>query len=115
YFLDNNLLNIVGGCCGTTPEHIKAIAEITKGYQPHQKTTIKTATRLSGLEPLTITPEINFVNVGERTNVSGSIKFARLIREKKYDEALSIARNQVEGGAQIIDVNLDDGLLDAVS
>ncbi|MGE4287652.1 MAG: methionine synthase [Salinivirgaceae bacterium] len=115
YFLDNNLLNIVGGCCGTTPEHIKAIAEITKGYQPHQKTAIKTATRLSGLEPLIITPEINFVNVGERTNVSGSIKFARLIREKKYDEALSIARNQVDGGAQIIDVNLDDGLLDAVS
>ncbi|PKP11378.1 MAG: methionine synthase [Bacteroidetes bacterium HGW-Bacteroidetes-4] len=115
YFLDNNLLNIVGGCCGTTPEHIKAIADITQGYKPHQKTAIKTATRISGLEPLVITPEINFVNVGERTNVSGSIKFARLIREKKYDEALSIARNQVEGGAQIIDVNLDDGLLDAVS
>jgi 5-methyltetrahydrofolate--homocysteine methyltransferase len=114
YFLDNQMVNIVGGCCGTTPDHIKAIADITHGYKPHKKTEVKRETRLSGLEPLYINPERNFVNVGERTNVSGSLKFARLIREKKYDEALSIARNQVEGGAQIIDVNLDDGLLDAV-
>ncbi len=114
YFLDNKLVNIVGGCCGTTPEHIKAIADITNSCKPHIKTIIKTETRLSGLEPLYINPERNFVNVGERTNVAGSRKFARLIREKKYEEALTIARNQVEGGAQIIDVNLDDGLLDAV-
>lgn len=113
YYLDNKLVNIVGGCCGTTPEHIAAIAQITNGYKPHQKPNIKTETRLSGLEPLFISPERNFVNIGERTNVSGSMKFARLIREKKYDEALAIARDQVEGGAQVIDVNLDDGLLDA--
>jgi 5-methyltetrahydrofolate--homocysteine methyltransferase len=114
YFLENKLLNIVGGCCGTTPDHIKAIAEIVEGYEPHEKTKIKIETRLSGLEPLVISKERNFVNVGERTNVAGSMKFARLIREKKYEEALTIARNQVDGGAQIIDVNLDDGLLDAV-
>lgn len=114
YYLDNKLVNIVGGCCGTTPDHIQAIAAIIKGYEPHKVSEIKTETRFSGLEPLTINPERNFVNVGERTNVSGSKKFARLIREKKYEEALNIARNQVDGGAQIIDVNLDDGLLDAV-
>jgi len=113
YYLENRLVNIVGGCCGTTPAHIEAIASIVKDYQPHEKTKIKTETRLSGLEPLYISPERNFVNVGERTNVAGSRKFARLIREKKYEEALTIARNQVDGGAQIIDVNLDDGLLDA--
>lgn len=114
YFLENKLLNIVGGCCGTTPDHIKAIADIVEGNEPHERTIIKTETRLSGLEPLVITKERNFVNVGERTNVAGSMKFARLIREKRYEEALTIARNQVDGGAQIIDVNLDDGLLDAV-
>jgi 5-methyltetrahydrofolate--homocysteine methyltransferase len=114
YFLDNKLLNIVGGCCGTTPEHIKAIADITAGYEPHQRTQVQTETRISGLEPLVINKARNFVNIGERTNVAGSIQFARLIREKRYEEALAIARNQVDGGAQIIDVNLDDGLLDAV-
>ncbi len=113
-FLKNQLVNIVGGCCGTTPDHISAIAEIIKGYKPHERSVLKTETRLSGLEPLKISKERNFVNIGERTNVAGSMKFARLIREKKYEEALSIARNQVEGGAQVIDVNLDDGLLDAV-
>ena len=113
YFLENKLVNIVGGCCGTRPEHISAIAEITKNYKPHKKTIIKKETKLSGLEPLYINAERNFVNIGERTNVAGSRKFARLIREKKYEEALAIARNQVEDGAQIIDVNLDDGLLDA--
>ncbi|MBI9068728.1 MAG: methionine synthase [Salinivirgaceae bacterium] len=114
YFLENKLVNIVGGCCGTTPEHIQAIAEIINGYQPHTIPELKIETKLSGLEPQIISPEKNFVNVGERTNVAGSKKFARLIRKKKYEEALTIARNQVEGGAQIIDVNLDDGLLDAV-
>jgi len=114
YFLENKLLNIVGGCCGTTPDHIKAIADIVSNYKPHIKSNIKIETKLSGLEPLIINAERNFVNIGERTNVAGSKKFARLIREKKYEEALTIARNQVEGGAQIIDVNLDDGLLDAV-
>ncbi|MDA3891294.1 MAG: methionine synthase [Salinivirgaceae bacterium] len=113
YFLDNKLINIVGGCCGTTPDHINAIANITNGYEPHIKSEIKVETRLSGLEPLAINKERNFVNIGERTNVAGSIKFARLIREKQYEEALNIAKDQVEGGAQIIDVNLDDGLLDA--
>jgi 5-methyltetrahydrofolate--homocysteine methyltransferase len=113
YFLENRLINIVGGCCGTRPEHIAAISEITKGYKPHIKTKIKQETKLSGLEPLYINEDRNFVNIGERTNVAGSRKFARLIREKKYEEALAIARNQVEEGAQIVDVNLDDGLLDA--
>lgn len=115
YFLENRMVNIVGGCCGTRPEHIKAIADIVADFQPHTIPELKTETRLSGLEPVHISPERNFINIGERTNVSGSLKFAKLIREKKYDEALSIARNQVDGGAQIIDVNLDDGLLDAVS
>lgn len=114
YFLENQMVNIVGGCCGTTPDHIKAIADIINGHKPHVVPKLKIETKLSGLEPLIVSPEKNFVNVGERTNVSGSKRFARLIREKKYDEALTVARNQVEGGAQIIDVNLDDGLLDAV-
>ncbi len=113
HYLDNKMVNIVGGCCGTRPDHIKAIADITEGYEPHTPSLIKTETRLSGLEPLVISAERNFVNVGERTNVAGSKKFARLIREKKYEEALNIARNQVEDGAQIIDVNMDDGLLEA--
>lgn len=111
-FLDQNLVNIVGGCCGTTPEHIKEIASLCKGKKPHPIAPKSNTLKLSGLETLQITPESNFVNIGERTNVAGSRKFARLIREKKYDEALSIARNQVEGGAQIIDVNLDDAMLD---
>ncbi len=114
YFLENRMVNIVGGCCGTRPDHIKAISEIISNYLPHEIPTLKIETRLSGLEPLSISKERNFTNIGERTNVSGSIKFAKLIRDKKYDEALSIARNQVDGGAQIIDVNLDDGMLDAV-
>ncbi|MBN2745089.1 MAG: methionine synthase [Bacteroidales bacterium] len=112
-FLDHQFVNIVGGCCGTTPEHIRKIAQEAqhaKIRKPQPKASI---TKLSGLEPLTISPEINFVNIGERTNVSGSRKFARLIAEKKYDEALEIARHQVEGGAQIIDVCMDDAMLDA--
>ncbi|MGE5418974.1 MAG: methionine synthase [Chloroflexota bacterium] len=112
-FLKNNWINIIGGCCGTTPEHIARIAGMAGKYKPRVKPEVKKNTRLSGLEPLTITPEANFVNVGERTNVSGSIKFARLIREEKYDEALAIARNQVEGGAQVIDICMDEAMLDS--
>ncbi len=113
YYLDKQMVNIVGGCCGTRPDHIAAVAAITKNVTPHRKNAPNTETQLSGLEPLTINAARNFVNIGERTNVAGSKKFARLIREKKYEEALNIARNQVDGGAQVIDVNLDDGLLDA--
>lgn len=105
-------LNIVGGCCGTTPAHIEAIAKMMMSYPPHQRTPYQHNTVVAGLEALTISKEINFVNIGERTNVAGSRKFARLIREKKYDEALAIAASQVENGAQVIDINFDDGLLD---
>ncbi|MDP3002333.1 MAG: methionine synthase [Bacteroidales bacterium] len=112
-FMKEGWVNIIGGCCGTTPLHIQKIAEVSKQYKPRIKPDIKKYTRLSGLEVLTITPETNFVNVGERTNVSGSIKFARLIREEKYDEALAIARNQVEGGAQVIDICMDEAMLDS--
>ncbi|MFZ0281384.1 MAG: homocysteine S-methyltransferase family protein, partial [Bacteroidales bacterium] len=112
-FMKEGWVNIIGGCCGTTPEHIRMIAEKAKLYKPRVKPEINRFTRLSGLEALTITPETNFVNIGERTNVSGSIKFARLIREEKYDEALAIARNQVEGGAQVIDICMDEAMLDS--
>ncbi|QZE14177.1 methionine synthase [Halosquirtibacter laminarini] len=111
-FIDNELVNIVGGCCGTTPEHIKHISLLCKNRKPHTPNEKEHKLKLSGLETLTIDSQSNFINIGERTNVAGSRKFARLIREKKYEEALSIARNQVEGGAQIIDVNLDDAMLD---
>jgi len=112
-FMERGWINIIGGCCGTTPEHIAKLAEKAAGHAPRKKPEITRYTRLSGLEALTITPQTNFVNIGERTNVSGSIKFARLIREEKYDEALSVARNQVEGGAQIIDICMDEALLDS--
>ncbi|MCW0481502.1 methionine synthase [Gaoshiqia sediminis] len=112
-FLDNHFVNIIGGCCGTTPDHIRKFAGIAEAAQPHIKQKNDELTRFSGLEPVTITPETNFVNIGERCNVSGSIKFARLIREEKYEEALAVAREQVENGAQVIDVNLDDAMLDA--
>jgi len=112
-FMKEGWVNIIGGCCGTTPEHIRKIAEKAKQNKPRTKPEITRFTRLSGLEALTITPETNFVNIGERTNVSGSIKFARLIKEEKYDEALAIARNQVEGGAQIIDICMDEAMLDS--
>ncbi len=112
-FMKNGWLNIIGGCCGTGPDHIAAIAAIAGKYKPRIKPELKKNTKLSGLEPLTITPEANFVNIGERTNVSGSLKFARLIKEEKYDEALAIARNQVEGGAQIIDICMDEAMLDS--
>ncbi len=112
-FLDNKFANIVGGCCGTTPDHIHELAKLAETAQVRKPAENKHITGISGLEPLKISRELNFVNIGERTNVSGSRKFARLIREKRYEEALSVARHQVEGGAQILDVNLDDGLLDA--
>jgi 5-methyltetrahydrofolate--homocysteine methyltransferase len=112
-FMKGGWVNIIGGCCGTTPDHIRKIAELSKDYKPRLIPELTKYTRLSGLEALTITPETNFVNVGERTNVSGSIKFARLIREEKYDEALTIARNQVDGGAQIIDICMDEAMLDS--
>ncbi|BEU01608.1 methionine synthase [Agarivorans sp. OAG1] len=106
-------LNLVGGCCGTTPEHIKAMADAVEGVTPRQLPEIDIACRLSGLEPLTITPETLFVNVGERNNVTGSAMFKRLIKEENYDKAIEVALQQVENGAQIIDVNMDEGMLDS--
>jgi len=112
-FLKAGFINIVGGCCGTTPSHIKRIAEIAKEAKPRKKPVPDSLMHLSGLEPLTLRPESNFLNVGERTNVTGSKKFLRLIKEGNFEEALSIAREQVEGGAQVIDVNMDEGMLDS--
>jgi len=112
-YLKQGLVNIVGGCCGTTPEHISAFAKLLKDGKPHIPTKVEKTTRLSGLEPLIIDGSANFINIGERTNVAGSKKFARLIREEKYEEALVVARDQVDGGAQIIDVNMDDAMLEA--
>ncbi|MCW2477345.1 methionine synthase [Candidatus Symbiopectobacterium sp. NZEC151] len=106
-------LNIVGGCCGTTPQHIAAIAQVVEGVAPRPLPEIPVACRLAGLEPLTIDAATLFVNVGERTNVTGSARFKRLIKEEKYGEALDVARQQVESGAQIIDINMDEGMLDA--
>jgi 5-methyltetrahydrofolate--homocysteine methyltransferase len=112
-FIDNGFVNIVGGCCGTTPEHIEHIAKKTKNVKPRPIPKLEPYLRLSGLEALTLRPDSNFLNVGERTNVTGSKKFLRLINENKYDEALSVARDQVEGGAQVLDVNMDEGMLDS--
>ncbi len=112
-FAEAGLVNIVGGCCGTTPEHIHAIAEAVKGKTPRVIPEPAQLLRLSGLEAFTLTPEIPFVNVGERTNVTGSAKFRKLITAGDYPAALAIARDQVENGAQIIDVNMDEGLLDS--
>lgn len=112
-FFENRMVNIIGGCCGTTPEHIRELARIAAKAEPHKLSHPEIATRLSGLEPLTVAKSSNFINIGERCNVAGSIKFARLIREEKYEEALAIAREMVEGGAQVIDVNMDDAMLDA--
>ena len=114
-FASSGFVNIIGGCCGTTPKHIKAMAEGVKGIQPRKISNTKpNYTQLSGLEPFIFRPELNFVNVGERTNVTGSKVFSKYILNNKYDEALSVARQQVEAGAQIIDVNMDEGLLDGV-
>ncbi len=112
-FLESGFVNIVGGCCGTTPEHISHIAQEAAKVRPRKIPLIKPYLRLSGLEAVTLTPESNFMNIGERTNVTGSKKFARLILENKYDEALSVAREQVEGGAQVIDICMDEAMLDA--
>jgi 5-methyltetrahydrofolate--homocysteine methyltransferase len=113
-FATSGFVNIAGGCCGTTPEHIKAIANEITNIKPRAIPTVETVTRLSGLESFLIKDDSLFVNVGERTNVTGSKAFANLIINEKYDEALSVARQQVENGAQIIDINMDEGMLDAV-
>ncbi|WP_372794229.1 methionine synthase [Pontiella sp.] len=113
-FAQHGLANIWGGCCGTTPAHIKAMAEAVKKYPPRIPPARDTAPRFSGLEPLRITPEMNLVMVGERSNITGSPKFARLIREGNLEEALQVARQQVESGANIIDINMDEGLIDSV-
>lgn len=113
-FLSNGFLNIIGGCCGTTPAHIQAIAEVASKHKPHVIPLENVNQKLSGLEPLEITEITNFVNVGERCNVTGSKKFARLIREEKFEEAIAVAREQVDGGAQILDINMDEGMIDGV-
>ncbi|MGF1685783.1 methionine synthase [Photobacterium japonica] len=110
---ESGFLNLIGGCCGTTPEHIRQMHAVTKDIVPRALPEIRVACRLSGLEPLTIEKDSLFINVGERTNVTGSARFKRLIKEELYDEALEVARQQVENGAQIIDINMDEGMLDA--
>ena len=112
-FTESRLVNIIGGCCGTTPEHITAFVSNVEGKAPREIPSVDSFTKLSGLEPLVIRPDSNFVNVGERTNVTGSLRFKRLIKEDKFDEALIVAREQVDNGAQIIDINMDEGLLDS--
>ncbi len=112
-FAENNFFNIVGGCCGTTPDHIKSIANMAATFKPREIPIIDPYLRLSGLEPLVIRPETNFVNIGERTNITGSKKFERLILSGDYESALAVARSQVEGGAQVLDVNMDEGLIDS--
>ncbi|MEO5364556.1 MAG: methionine synthase, partial [Magnetococcus sp. DMHC-8] len=112
-FAQSGLLNIVGGCCGTTPDHIRAIAAAVAGLPPRQPVALSSDCRLSGLEPFNITPDSLFVNIGERTNVAGSRQFARLILEEQYETALEVARKQVEEGASLIDINMDHALLDA--
>ena len=111
-FLDNNFVNIIGGCCGTTPDHIRMFSDLAKEASIRQVPEKDNSLHLSGLEPLLVFPGSNFINIGERTNVAGSSKFARLIREENYEEALSVARQQVENGAQVIDINMDDAMLD---
>jgi 5-methyltetrahydrofolate--homocysteine methyltransferase len=114
-FVQSGLLNLVGGCCGTTAEHVSAIAEVAGGATPRVPATVAPAMRLAGREPLTITEESLFVNVGERTNITGSARFRNLIKDGDYDTALSVASQQVENGAQVIDVNMDEGMIDGVA
>ena len=112
-FGENGFFNLVGGCCGTTPEHIKAISQVAQKIKPRKIPDNESYLRLSGLEPLIVRPESNFVNVGERTNITGSKNFSKLILAGNFNAALTIARDQVEGGAQVLDVNMDEGLLDS--
>lgn len=112
-FIQHGFVNIVGGCCGTTPDHIGCIAEKAKGVEPRKIPEINEFLRLSGLEPVAITPESIFVNIGERTNITGSPKFSKLILSGDFEAALTVARQQVEGGAQVIDVNMDEGMIDS--
>src|SRR6478609_6255414 len=112
-FARSGIVNIVGGCCGTMPAHIKAFAEAIEGIPPRRVPEKPRSLRLSGLEPFTLTPDTNFVNVGERTNITGSAKFRKLIAANDYEAAIEVARGQVENGAQILDVNMDEGLLDS--
>jgi 5-methyltetrahydrofolate--homocysteine methyltransferase len=113
-FADDGLVNLVGGCCGTTPEHTRALVERVRGLPPRILAQPENLPRLSGLDPLVIRPDSLFVNIGERTNVTGSARFAGLIREDRYEEAVEVARDQVVNGAQLLDVNMDEGLLDSV-
>jgi 5-methyltetrahydrofolate--homocysteine methyltransferase len=113
-FARDGFINIIGGCCGTTPDHIAAIKAAVEKYPPRSVPDIKPTLRLSGLEPFTYTDEIRFINVGERTNVTGSARFLKLIKDGDYETALDVARDQVENGAQIIDINMDEGMLDGV-
>ena len=112
-FTDGNMINIIGGCCGTTPAHIAEIAKLAATCEPRKPSAKTAIPQYAGLEVLNITPEMNFINIGERTNVAGSRKFLRLINEKNYEEALDIARGQIENGAKIIDINMDDAMLDS--
>ena len=112
-FATSGLVNIIGGCCGTTPMHIKAFTQAVEGVAPRAIPEKPRYLRLSGLEPFTLTPETNFVNIGERTNITGSAKFRKLIAANDYEAALEVARGQVESGAQIIDINMDEGLIDS--
>jgi 5-methyltetrahydrofolate--homocysteine methyltransferase len=114
-FAEAGLVNLVGGCCGTAPPHIAEIAKVVEGKQPRQLPEIPVATRLAGLEPLNITDDSLFVNIGERTNITGSARFRNLIKAEDYDTALSVALQQVEVGAQVIDINMDEGMIDGVA
>ncbi len=112
-FLEESYVNIIGGCCGTTPEHIKVIADLAAQYAPRQIPQIERRARYSGMEPFVVTDNIPFVNVGERTNVTGSAQFKKMIKEERYEDALAVALHQVEGGAQVIDVNMDEGMIES--
>jgi 5-methyltetrahydrofolate--homocysteine methyltransferase len=114
-FASSGLVNLLGGCCGTTPDHVAAIAKASDGMAPREPARVQPALRLSGLEPLTVTAESLFLNVGERTNITGSARFRKLIKEEDYATALNVARQQVEAGAQVIDINMDEGMIDGVA
>ena len=114
-YAENGWLNIVGGCCGTTPPHIRAIADAVRGHAPRTPPSRDGLMRLSGLEPLVVRPESNFMNIGERTNVTGSKKFAKLVLDGKYEDGVGVAREQVDAGANVIDINMDEGMLDGVA